>query len=137
MGTDFVANEGITWKYIVEFAPWMGGFYERLVELVKRTLRKAIGRTSLTNKQLLTVLKESEAVVNSRPLVYVGDDIQSHIPLNPAYFLSLNPRIGILNIDADDDNDFNPNRNAANELLQSWKKNCSRDSGECREMIIY
>ena len=64
--TSYIANEGITWKYIVEFAPWMGGFYERLVGLVKRTLRKAIGRSSLTNEQLLTVLKESEAVVNSR-----------------------------------------------------------------------
>ena len=29
--TSYIANEGITWKYIVEFAPWMGGFYERLV----------------------------------------------------------------------------------------------------------
>lgn len=55
--TFYIVNEGITWKYIVEFAPWMGGFYERLVGLVKRTLRKAIGRSSLANEQLLTVLK--------------------------------------------------------------------------------
>ena len=87
---------------------------------MERTLRKAIGRTSLTNEQLLTVLKESEAVVNSRPLVYAGNDIQSHITLTPAHFLSLNSNIGIPNIDTDDDNDFNPN--AANELLQTWKK---------------
>ena len=33
----YIANEGITWKYFVEFAQWMGGFYERLVGLVKRT----------------------------------------------------------------------------------------------------
>ena len=120
--TSYIANEGITWKYIVEFAPWMGGFYERLVGLVKRTLRKAIGRSSLTNEQLLTVLKESEAVVNSRPLIYVGDDIQSHITLTPGHFLGLNPNIGIPNIDMDNDNEFNPNRNAADQLLQTWKK---------------
>ena len=120
--TSYIANEGITWKYIVEFAPWMGGFYERLVGLVKRTLRKAIGRSSLTNEQLLTVLKESEAVVNSRPFIYVGDDIQSHITLTPGHVLGLNPNIGIPNIDMDNGNEFNPNRNAADELLQTWKK---------------
>ena len=55
----------------------MGRFYERMVGLVKRTLRKTIGKASLANEQLLIVLKEAEAVVNSRPLVYIGDDIQS------------------------------------------------------------
>ena len=33
--TTYIANEGIHWKHIVEFAPWMGGFYERMVGLVK------------------------------------------------------------------------------------------------------
>ena len=50
----YVANENIQWKFIVELASWMGGFYERLVGLVKRSLRKAIGRICLTNEQLLT-----------------------------------------------------------------------------------
>ena len=40
-----------------------------MVGLVKRTLRKEIGKASLGNEHLLTVLKETEAVVNSRPLV--------------------------------------------------------------------
>ena len=38
------ANESIKWKFIVELAPWMGGFNERLIGLVKRSLRKAIGK---------------------------------------------------------------------------------------------
>ena len=82
----YAANEGIKWKFIVGLAPWMGGFYERLVGLVKRTLKKAIGKASLTNEQLLTILKEAEAVINARPLVYIGDDIQSLIALTPAHF---------------------------------------------------
>ena len=33
--TTYIANEGIQWKHIVEFAPWMGGFYKQMVGLVK------------------------------------------------------------------------------------------------------
>lgn len=117
----YVANEKIKWKFITEFAPWMGGFYERMVELVKRTLRKAIGKARLTSEQLLTVVKEAEAVVNSRPIVYAGDDIHSHITLTPAHFLTLNPNIGLPDLD-DSDDEFNPNRNAAEKLLYTWKK---------------
>lgn len=76
----------------------------------------------MTNEQLLTVLKEIEAVVNSRPLVYVGDDIRSHITLTPAHFLSLNPNIGIPDTDNNDDDDYSPNKDAAEKLLDTWKK---------------
>ena len=72
-------------------APWMGGFYERLVGLTKRALKKAVGKTCLTEKQLVTILAEVEAVVNSRPLVYVDDDINSVHVLTPSDFLSMNP----------------------------------------------
>ena len=65
--------------FIVEMAPWMGGYYERLVGLVKRALSKTLHRTTLTKVHLQTVLKEVEATVNARPLVYVGDDIESNI----------------------------------------------------------
>ena len=68
--------------------------------------RKAIGKASLGNEHLLTVLKEAEAVVNSRPLVYIADDIQSPITLTPAHFLTLNPNIGIPIMEIDEDSEF-------------------------------
>lgn len=119
----YVANEN-NWKFIVELAPWMGGFYERLIGLLKRSLRKTIGKLCLSNEQLLTVLKETEAVLNSRPLVYIGDDIHSTIALTPAHFLSLNPRIGISNFEQINtaDQDYNPEMSSAEKLLLSWKK---------------
>ena len=120
--TTYIVNEGIQWKYIVEFAPWMGGFYERMVGLVKRTLRKAIGKASLGNEHLSTVLKEAEAVVNSRPLVYIADDIQSPITLTPAHFLTLNPNIGIPIMEIDEDSEFTPIPNVAEKLIKTWKK---------------
>ena len=120
----YSADERIKWNFIVELAPWMGGFYERLIGLVKRSLRKTIGKICLTNNQLLTVLKEAEAIINSRPLAYVGDDINSGIALTPAHFLSLNPRVGLLSFSLEDDHDitFNPKVNSAETLIRTWKK---------------
>ena len=40
---DCSTNQRIKWKYIVDLAPWMGRFYERLVGLIKRALQKLMG----------------------------------------------------------------------------------------------
>ena len=78
---------GINWKFITERAPWQGGFYERLVESMKRCLRKSIGQNSLTLDELQTVLAEVEAVLNSRPISYVSsDDLEE--PLTPSHLLT-------------------------------------------------
>ena len=119
----YAANDSIKWKYIVELAPWMGGFYERLIGLVNRSLRKAIEKLCLSLEQLLTILKEVEAVINSRPLVYVEDDINSNMTLTSSHFLTLNPKIGIPTCDIDnDDSDFSPNESSTDRLLITWKK---------------
>ena len=52
-------------------APWQGGVYERMVGIVERSLRKAIGRQRLALEQLITLLVEVEGITNSRPLTYV------------------------------------------------------------------
>ena len=105
----YVSNVEIKWLFIVEMAPWMGGFYERFVGLVKRVMRKTIQRKLLTVIQLQTILKEVEATINARPLMYVGDDLESNITLTPQHFLSLNPSTGIPEIENDqDDPDYSP-----------------------------
>lgn len=91
----YLANEGIKWSFIIELAPWMGGFYERLVGLVKPSLRKSIGKISLNIVQLETILTAVEMAVNSRPLVYVGADLNSVFALTPGDFLNLNPNTGV------------------------------------------
>lgn len=75
------------WKFIVPRSPWWGGWWERLVRSVKSGLRKSIGKTSLTRAELETDLIEVEAAVNSRPLTFVGDTVDSVIPLTPSHFL--------------------------------------------------
>ena len=66
----FIADHNITWKFITERAPWWGGFYERFVGLVKKFLKKTIGKAYLNMIELNTILIEVEAVLNCRPLTY-------------------------------------------------------------------
>ena len=45
----YLTNRKISWKSIIEKGLWWGGFFrERLVQSVKRCLKKTIGRASLT-----------------------------------------------------------------------------------------
>lgn len=83
---DFAANHGITWKFIPEKAPWWGGYYERMVQLVKRSLRKVLGKAQLSYEELETVLIEVEGVLNSRPLTYVYSDTTEE-PLTPSHLV--------------------------------------------------
>ena len=126
---DYSVRQGIQWKFIVELARWMGGFYERLVGITKRSLRKTLGNERLTEKQLSTVLIEVEAIVNSRPLVYVDDDINSSTVLTPSDFLSLHSQHIIPNIGGDDESDPDyevEKPTTAQQLLETWKRGQKR-----------
>ena len=72
----YLANRQISWQFIVEKAPWWGGYWERLVKSVKRCLKKTLGRSTLTFDELATILVEIEATLNNRPLTYVYDDTE-------------------------------------------------------------
>ena len=62
---EFLSSKGIQWKFITPLAPWMGGFYERLVQCVKIPLRRCLGKKRLTYMELCTVLTEVEDVLNN------------------------------------------------------------------------
>ena len=63
-------------------------------------------------------------MVNSRPLVYVGNGINSYVALTPSHFLSLNPKMGLPAYENSDtlDTDYNPNETSAERLLVTWKR---------------
>ncbi|XP_060551271.1 uncharacterized protein LOC132712851 [Ruditapes philippinarum] len=121
---NYASNAKIKWKFIVELSPWMGGYYERLVGLVKRTLRKTIGRTLLTSVKLQTLLKETESVINSRPLVYVEEDIDSCITITPGHFLSLKWNISLPELQKNDESDseYFPFKSSEADILKLWRK---------------
>ena len=59
-----------------------------MVQTVKRSLRKVIGRAVLKFDELNTLLIEIESVINGRPLTYVYDDSEGiSYALTPAHLL--------------------------------------------------
>ena len=82
----FAAERNISWKYSIEYAPWHGGFWERLVASVKRCLKKTIGKACLSYVELQTVLLEIELILNTRPLLPLHDDDAEEI-LTPHHIL--------------------------------------------------
>ncbi|KHJ80573.1 Tas retrotransposon peptidase A16, partial [Oesophagostomum dentatum] len=82
-----LSNREITWKKITPFAPWQGGFYERLIKSVKCSLYKTLGKSPPTAEELATTLIEIEALLNTRPLTYLSNDINELEILRPIDFL--------------------------------------------------
>ena len=80
-----LATKGIKWKFIVERSPWRGGWWERFCRSVKEPLRKILGKALLIYTEMYTVLTEVEAIINARPLTFVGDDIRDQEPITPAH----------------------------------------------------
>ena len=61
-------------------------------------MRKSLGNSKTNRDQLHTLLIEIEAVINSRPLIYIDADINSSEALTPSHFLSINSKTGVPNI---------------------------------------
>ena len=82
----YLQGERIFWRFNLERSSWWGGFFERMVGTVKRCLKKVIGKARLDYDELQTILIEVESIVNSRPLTYVYDELESE-PLTPSHLL--------------------------------------------------
>ncbi|KAL6726419.1 hypothetical protein Aduo_008389 [Ancylostoma duodenale] len=89
----FVADQEIEWRNITPYAPWQGGFYERLIQSVKRSLQKPIGHRTLDAETLATLLTEVEASLNSRPLTYQEVEYEENPGISPIDFIQKEIRI--------------------------------------------
>ena len=82
----YVSRMSIKWEFNLPKALWWGGVLEHLIRSTKSCLHKILGQAKLTLDELLTIMVEVEAVLNSRPLTYVSmDDVEE--PLTPSHLL--------------------------------------------------
>ena len=100
---NFAAMHNIKWKFNIENAPWMGGMFERLIQSVKRCLKKVLQNALVTYEELITILTEIEMILNNRPLTYIYDDVSSE-PLTPNHLVYGRQLTYINNTDITDNN---------------------------------
>ena len=79
---------------ILEKSPWWGGFYERLIAILKSLLQKIVGSAKLNFQELHTVLVQIENMMNTRPLPYsFKETCDEHItPFHLMYGRNINRR---------------------------------------------
>ncbi|GFV12360.1 bel12-ag transposon polyprotein [Trichonephila clavipes] len=90
---EFEINQ-IRWKFNPPFAPWWGGFWERLIGIVKDHLRKNLRRSTVPYEEFC----ECESVMNRRPLTYLSEEPDLKV-LTPSSFLQDLPNNDVPNLD--------------------------------------
>ncbi|XP_047538693.1 uncharacterized protein LOC125072211 [Vanessa atalanta] len=116
----YMANEGIDFKFIPAYTPHFGGIWEAGVKSVKYHLLRVLGNARLTFEELYTVLVQIESILNSRPLSPISSDPNDLTPLTPGHFLvgrplTALPTSSLINV--------NPNRLQRWELVEQLRQN--------------
>jgi hypothetical protein len=97
--TEYATVSEIRWKFNPPTAAWWGGFWERMIGVVKQLLRSVLGSARVTHEELETLLCEVESVVNSRPLTYVSEESEELIALTPNHFIRNGGGSGLPDVD--------------------------------------
>ncbi|EFN65188.1 hypothetical protein EAG_08373, partial [Camponotus floridanus] len=88
-------QEGVSWRFNPPAAPHFGGLREAAVKSTKYHLRRVIGETTLTFKEMSTLLAQIEACLNSGPLQVLTDDPDDLSALTPGDFLIGTPLLAL------------------------------------------
>ncbi|GFW40650.1 uncharacterized protein TNCV_2835941 [Trichonephila clavipes] len=84
---NFVTQESITWHFIPPTAAHIGGLWEAGIKSTKQLLIKTMKLAVLNFEELVTLVTQIEACLNSRPLTPLSNDPQDLQPLTPGHFL--------------------------------------------------
>ena len=112
----YLASKRITWRFLLEKAPWQGGAFEILIKLVKRTLKKILSQALLIYEELLTVVTDVKSTVNCRPITYLYLDERVE-PLTPSHLITSKRIISLPSIIEEDQHQESDSRELLNKRL--------------------
>ncbi|GFW53026.1 integrase catalytic domain-containing protein [Trichonephila clavipes] len=84
---NYLAAQGIEWKFIPARSPNFGGLWEAAIKSYKYHLKKVVNGINLTYEELLTVTVQIEGILNARPLCPLSNNDDDFQVLTPAHFL--------------------------------------------------
>ncbi|GFX28077.1 integrase catalytic domain-containing protein [Trichonephila clavipes] len=111
----------LKWKFNPQLPLGGGGWWERLVRVIKELLKRTLGKAILTYEELLTVLCDCEAVVNFRPLTYVSEDPNDLIPLTPSLFLNGKSSYDTIDLDLSEFSKFQKRIKYRRKLIHDFR----------------
>ena len=76
---NYLATQRIKWKFNLSRAPWWGGFFERLIGIMKKSLSEVVGKKLLTFQELEEVILDVECTMNNHPLCYQGEEFEEQV----------------------------------------------------------
>ena len=118
----YFEDSNVEWRFNLSRAAWWGGFFERMIGCVKRTLKKVLGNSKLSGVELNTTLAEVEGTLNNRPLTFAYDELGEEM-LTPAHLL-FDYRFDAIPDDVKDEEDENNlekrHRFLANKRRHFW-----------------
>lgn len=97
--SETLATKEIEWRFNPPTAAWWGGFWERLIGVLKRLLRQTLKQTCLNYEEMLTVLLDCEAIINSRPITFMSENDHDVVPLTPCMFSQEVKEIDVIELD--------------------------------------
>ena len=80
-------DKGVTWKLNPPSSSWMGGSWEYVAQLTKRSLKSILKYRPVYEESLRIFLIDVEFTLNSRSLLPLSDDINFLDALTPNHFL--------------------------------------------------
>ncbi|XP_029341031.1 uncharacterized protein LOC103311791 [Acyrthosiphon pisum] len=86
-----LAKTGVKWFFNPPSSPHFGGLWEAGVKSAKALILRSVGTHRLTSEELMTLLAQVEATLNSRPLGALSNDPSDLSALTPSHFLTLEP----------------------------------------------
>ncbi|EYB97735.1 hypothetical protein Y032_0138g2086 [Ancylostoma ceylanicum] len=116
---DYCAQRRIEFKFIPSLSPWQGGLYEKMVHIFKVSFKHALQNRLLKFEELQTIAKETETIVNQRPLTYMTED-DHIIPLRPIDFLRPWTNLSLPRTD-EHINEWRLTTQRRDHLMEEWK----------------
>lgn len=118
----FLSHEKIAWQFVTPNAPWRGGFYERMVGLVKVHILRVVGKNIFDIINFTTLLVEIKHILNSRPITYVSENVNNLRPLRPLDFLmpAANTR-SFFHFSNRENDDFVINESTNDTVMNLWR----------------
>ncbi|XP_015913448.2 uncharacterized protein [Parasteatoda tepidariorum] len=113
----------ISWHFNPPTAAWWGwgGWWERVVRMLKELLRRNLGKACLNYEELYTVVCECEALLKGRPLTYLSEEPSDLVPLTPSLFLQDQTKFCVDDLDQNDMQNLRKRAKHLHSLKQKLK----------------